>query len=168
MNQGKLTVKCSSSPEMPVPGKDSSWADWQLCQLTNQKDGWLDSQSHSRAKNHSQPVGEVLGNGLDALRCSELCKALRHVGTLTELRAEQLRLSQWWSALLNWLSSTPLLPGSNPKQGQFTWTLKHRKKIPKQNSSLKEKTYVKLGLLNGVSGAQHKSGQALGLLLVTL
>lgn len=153
---------------MPVPGKDSSWADWQLCQLTNQKDGWLDSQSHNRAKNHTQPVGEVLGNRLDALRCSELCKALRHVRILTEQRAEQLRLSRWWSALLYWLSSTPLLPGSNPKQGQFTWILKHRKKISKQNNSLKDKTYAKLVPFNSVSGAQHKPGQALGLLLVTL
>lgn len=62
--------------------------------MTNQKDGWPDSQSHSRAKNHTQPAGEVLGNGLNALRCSELCKALRHVRTLTEQRAEQLRLSR--------------------------------------------------------------------------
>lgn len=44
------------------------------------------------------------------------------------------------------------------------WILKHRKKIPKQNSSLKDKTQEKLISVNSVSGTQHNPGQAAGVL----
>jgi len=37
--------------------------------------------------------GEAMGKELDALRCPELCEALRRVGSLAEQRAEHFRLS---------------------------------------------------------------------------